>query len=189
MCDQCDQLATDGRANEIVEEAAARITVYGNFQRFRLEPDHWRSRERGEAPAVARGTHHPHSGESCPVMAWAALSGGDSWWLEHGLDGLVTGLLGAVIGGLATAVAVWLTLRHERSQAREANFEAAIAEFLPVAGRFCARFGDTEGRTEQIDLIAPLNGAEALMRSFALIASRPRCTPCSVPCQTTSVKP
>ena len=46
VCEQCDQLATEGRIDEIVEEAAARITVYGNFERFRLDPERWRRHER-----------------------------------------------------------------------------------------------------------------------------------------------
>jgi hypothetical protein len=47
-CDHCDQLAAEGRADEIVEEAAARLTVYGTFRRFKfaLDPERWRQHER-----------------------------------------------------------------------------------------------------------------------------------------------
>lgn len=43
--------------------------------------------------------------------------GDAAWWWEHGLDGIV----GGIVGGLVTAAAVWLTLRHERKLAKDAT--------------------------------------------------------------------
>lgn len=44
VCDHCDQLASQGRAAEIVEEAAARITVRGGW-RLGVDPETWRMHE------------------------------------------------------------------------------------------------------------------------------------------------
>src|SRR5690349_11568971 len=52
-------------------------------------------------------------------MDWATTW---QWWLAHGLDGIGGGL----VGGGVTALAVWLTLRHERTLAeRRALVETA----------------------------------------------------------------
>lgn len=47
VCDHCDQLAAAGQVAEIVEEAAARLTVRGAFRRFgwALDPERWREHE------------------------------------------------------------------------------------------------------------------------------------------------
>ena len=46
VCDYCQQMIANGRARDVVEEAAARLTVRGTFARFRtLDEDHWRDRE------------------------------------------------------------------------------------------------------------------------------------------------
>lgn len=55
-------------------------------------------------------------------------SGAMDWWLEHGLDGIV----GALVGGLVTALAVWLTLRHERRLVRENAAIETAARLFPV---------------------------------------------------------
>lgn len=52
-------------------------------------------------------------------MDWGRL-GNAEWWWEYALDGV----LGGVIGGVATALAVWWTLRHE---ARRTSVEGARA--------------------------------------------------------------
>lgn len=45
VCDHCQQLIDAGRADEVVEECAARTTVHGGFSRLDLDPDKWRARE------------------------------------------------------------------------------------------------------------------------------------------------
>lgn len=42
----------------------------------------------------------------------------DGWWLEHGLDGIVSGLVGGTMAGLA----LWATIRHER-KIRQADLD------------------------------------------------------------------
>lgn len=46
MCDYCDQLATSGKAGEIVEEIDARITVRVGWLGG-INPDRWRKNEAG----------------------------------------------------------------------------------------------------------------------------------------------
>lgn len=55
--------------------------------------------------------------------------GDPDWWWEYALDGVV----GGVIGGLVTALAVWLTLRHERTLAREGTAAAALQQEVATA--------------------------------------------------------
>jgi hypothetical protein len=43
VCDYCDRLVADGRAGEIVEEVAARITVRDRW--MMLDPEPWREHE------------------------------------------------------------------------------------------------------------------------------------------------
>lgn len=51
------------------------------------------------------------------------------WWWEVGLDGIG----GAVVGGLATVLALWLTLRHERRMAELTECRAVAAEVHALA--------------------------------------------------------
>src|SRR5690349_19133488 len=49
------------------------------------------------------------------------------WWWEYGLDGIVGGLVSALVAGAATALAVFLTLRHERSHREAVALQDAMA--------------------------------------------------------------
>jgi len=42
VCDYCQQMAAEGRAHDIVEELAARMTVRDTWHK--LDPEHWRER-------------------------------------------------------------------------------------------------------------------------------------------------
>jgi hypothetical protein len=82
-----------------------------------------------------RGGGHQHVTSPCALDRWCAGAfdvgtvacmgrlGDPDWWWEYALDGVV----GGVIGGLVTALAVWLTLRHERKLAAEATETTALA--------------------------------------------------------------
>lgn len=56
------------------------------------------------------------------------------WLLGHGLDGIV----GGVVGGLTTALAVWLTLRHDRRLQADARAESVLAEAKRAVGNLHA---------------------------------------------------
>lgn len=43
VCDHCSEMIAEGRAQEVVEEAAARITVRDGWHS--LDPEQWRDRE------------------------------------------------------------------------------------------------------------------------------------------------
>lgn len=58
------------------------------------------------------------------------------WWLEHGLDGIA----GGAIGGGMTALAVVLTLRHERSLMRTADLRRVLAEAHGLAAQLEHQF-------------------------------------------------
>lgn len=45
VCDHCQQMVEDGRAREVAEELAARMTVRDGWHT--LDPGHWREREQG----------------------------------------------------------------------------------------------------------------------------------------------
>lgn len=60
------------------------------------------------------------------------MDAGDSdWWWRYGLDGIA----GGVIGGLVTAMAVIVTLRHERRMADLQEARTSAARLVGVAWR------------------------------------------------------
>lgn len=85
------------------------------------------------------------------------------WWLNHGLDGIV----GGVVAGLATALAVWLTLRHERRLTRENAAIDTAAKTFPLILHYSQILGtDPTGRSvAEIDRDLHANIWELLARS------------------------
>jgi hypothetical protein len=59
-----------------------------------------------------------------PVSAPSLNPSDLDWWWQFGFDGLI----GGVIGGAATGVAVWLTLRHERRLSDEMSLRTLVGE-------------------------------------------------------------
>lgn len=57
------------------------------------------------------------------------------WWWQYGLDGIV----GGVLGGAVTAVAVVMTLRHERKSLREQELRLALARLHDLALGFVTK--------------------------------------------------
>jgi hypothetical protein len=71
------------------------------------------------------------------------------WWLQYGLDGIV----GAMVGGLVTAGAVLLTLRHERLLAAEDRAAETAARVQSTAWRLGKAF---QANPEDVDHWAPM---------------------------------
>lgn len=69
-------------------------------------------------------------------------SSADGWW---GL--LLGGAVGSLIGGAATFIAVWLTIRHERRLRNEQRLEDAVASANAAAGRLMANFASGRALT------------------------------------------
>ncbi|WP_139175419.1 hypothetical protein [Nocardioides lianchengensis] len=74
-----------------------------------------------------------------------------SWWWAIASDGV----LGGIIGGLVTAWAVWLTLRHERRSSRLTSSQDAAGRMLGLAAALLTEIGQTSfaGRTPESDLV------------------------------------
>lgn len=71
------------------------------------------------------------------------------WWWQHGLDGVVGGL----IAGVVTGVAVWLTLRHERRLSSDiASRDAAVRVSAAAARLLAALEANRPAEAERVDL-------------------------------------
>ncbi|WP_460710017.1 hypothetical protein [Nocardioides dilutus] len=54
------------------------------------------------------------------------------WWWQYGLDGIV----GGILGGAVTALAVVLTIRHERGLVRDQEIRSALVRLHDLSLRF-----------------------------------------------------
>lgn len=89
------------------------------------------------------------------------------WWWEFGLDGIG----GAIVGGLATVLALWLTLRHERRMADLAECRAVAADVHALAWQAMALV--TFAASESADGAALQRRLSASMFRLAAL-TRPR---------------
>lgn len=98
------------------------------------------------------------------------------WWWYVASDGL----LGAIVGGIVTALAVILTLRHERKLAAKANIDAislasqAAAEQRQLASEAVAQQRQlaNEAAAEQRDLAAQAAAEQRALNQAAAKAQR-----------------
>lgn len=108
--------------------------------------------------------------------------GDSTWWWTFALDGIVSG----IIGGAVTGLAVWLTLRHERQTALEVEFRAALSAMQTAAFTLSAmplHQPDFDWWTPVNDLVGVVAGAAMrvpkagegrtnLLRDFKVILER-----------------
>lgn len=92
--------------------------------------------------------------------------GDADWWWTHGLDGVIGGVVGAVLASLVTLFAVFLTLRHEEERAKMQALEEAMTVMLEAAIRVNWELREV-GPREQVGLVGEVVGASLLAMNRA----------------------